>query len=546
MIEVALRPLQIPCRLDYADDVVAAVSRNLTEAGIPEEDQPTHLQALIDEWIQSAEPPSGQLLELTKEGIRAGIPGERGVLLASNYKSLFERLAETISVTRVPGLISQAPFAGDLALVESMSATQVSLAISQRLGGVPVPWDAAQRLLSALDLKPELDIDAVRDVLESDAEMVNERFADSNAVEAAELVGVNAAELGYPGDCSASLLELFPAIQHFNSAVHVPYLQVLELQCLIVEFFDHPPQYLYEFAPRGLIATEVFSRYSIHTSNPMLNNFKAVEAADPAWARSRSRGQRNTQPAALSSILCSLGEMPYQARRTLAAWIRQWIRHLVGVAEDDPHTFPPGICTAAAVRQVFDFVAQANTETAGILEQRLIDSLASPLYEPGEGWRERGVGDSVNAANVPRRKLGDCDFQNTAQRTVVAFEPHGGRLSESYLEGHVKSLERVMKVRSDEWAGVADPAEWTAQIIFIAHGFDLSDTSPRELEILGVNVVIEFRTYKEFIGEVSDQLPQGALEASMDVHFFGALDRQQTPQAVRDKVANVLGISLQA
>ena len=70
---------------------------------------------------------------------------------------------------------------------------------------------------------------------------------------------------------------------------------------------------------------------------------------------------------------------------------------------------------------------------------------ACALCAPGgRGWRSHGIGDSVNASNVSRRKIGDAEFQHATEKTVVAYESHAGRLTDVYVDGHVETLRRVI------------------------------------------------------------------------------------------------------
>ncbi len=89
------------------------------------------------------------------------------------------------------------------------------------------------------------------------------------------------------------------------------------------------------------------------------------------------------------------------------------------------------------------FVQAGNTSTSGIVEQRYVDAVTTTLHPEGQPWKSRGVGDSVNATNLSCRKLGDCDFQDTAGRTVAAYEAHGGMLTKAYVDKHLATLQRV-------------------------------------------------------------------------------------------------------
>src|SRR3546814_11849064 len=64
---------------------------------------------------------------------------------------------------------------------------------------------------------------------------------------------------------------------------------------------------------------------------------------------------------------------------------------------------------------IFAAIAEGNTATTGIAEQRLVDCYGVHRHPREEGWSPRGLGDSVFAPNLPRRKCGDCEFERATQ-----------------------------------------------------------------------------------------------------------------------------------
>jgi hypothetical protein len=512
---------------------------------VPPDDRSAHLAVLVDEWGDSGLAPGGSLLAVIKVAIEAGMPTTEGSLLARRYEQLLRSLAEeNLDLGHALGLISQAPFGYHLAAVERMSATQVARVLTERLGGAFVSWQACQKLLSVLGLRPHLEWDPVETLLEKDRLAALGRFADTDPVSAAELVGVVATRLGFPGECAALLQVLVPSLD--PDELQFPYLQAIEFQGVITRFFDHPPQFLYEFAPRGRVATNVFDRYPpalVPTANPILNNFKAIEAVDSAWARSRS-----VQAHALAGLLGGMASMPHPARRELAEWIRQWVRHVVGLLDSGFAAFPAGVASGnGMVSKVIDFVSAANTGTFGIAEQRLVDALSVLKHPDRDGWRSRGVGDAVNAPNLARAKVGDSDFQDTAGRRITGYEPHGGRLTTPYLAAHHRSLSRSIERRAErEMSAIADPVDWSVGVVFVAHQFSFDPTQPLKAVMHGVETVTTFTTFADLARDVTAIASSNDLQDSIEQHFFAALNRRQTPQAVRERVADALGITLVA
>lgn len=97
-----------------------------------------------------------------------------------------------------------------------------------------------------------------------------------------------------------------------------------------------------------------------------------------------------------------------------------------------PVPLPTDLTAEDIERVVFFDIADNETYTQGVLEQRIVDGLALLAFS-GEGWRPKGIGDSVNASNLSRRKLGDVEFTNVDGRTAIALEAHGGQLSINYV-----------------------------------------------------------------------------------------------------------------
>ena len=162
---------------------------------------------------------------------------------------------------------------------------------------------------------------------------------------------------------------------------------------------------------------------------------------------------------ALFEIIDGLEQLGFAARKDLSAWIRRWLHRVVrltrGVAQTVPD--PP---SEEEVESVIAAVAAGAIQTFGVLEQRLTDVLALSAHPLADGWRSHGIGDSVNASNVSRRKVGDAEFQQATAKTVVAYESHAGRLTDVYVDGHVETLRRVIPLRAEEWERVAPRGEW--------------------------------------------------------------------------------------
>jgi hypothetical protein len=181
-------------------------------------------------------------------------------------------------------------------------------------------------------------------------------------------------------------------------------------------------------------------------------------------------------------------------------------------------------------------VAASGTNTKGIIEQRLVDALTATKHS-GPEWRPRGLGDSVNAANTPRRKLGDCEFQDVSNRLVEAYEAHAGHLSEVYLRNHLASLKGVIRSRlDDEWLSISEPSEWTVNVTFVAHSTDVGWTF--DVQIEGVRIRLHLVTYDELIAGIEPG--KSAFRSAFHQWVVDVLNQARTPQAVRDKVLDII------
>jgi hypothetical protein len=194
------------------------------------------------------------------------------------------------------------------------------------------------------------------------------------------------------------------------------------------------------------------------------------------------------------------------------------------------------VATPGHVTQVLAAVGANETQTFGVIEQRLTDAVTTILHRRDEGWQSHGVGDSVNASNLSRRKIGDCEFQTSEPRpTVVAYEAHAGRLSGVYVDRHLQSLRRIIPLRAEGWERSAPREEWTLKIVFLAHNIEGAEARVAEISGYRVEVVVE--TYSKFC---QDAPPSHVLLPAYEEHVVTRLNQIGTPQSVRNRYIGIV------
>ena len=180
-------------------------------------------------------------------------------------------------------------------------------------------------------------------------------------------------------------------------------------------------------------------------------------------------------------------------------------------------------------------IANGPTGTLGILEQRALSAVSACLHSEREGWRARGLSDPVNATNLSKRKLGDFDFQHAGQLRVTAYAAHAGELSSIYVESHLRTVRRVLPLRTEEWQGIADPADWSVCLNFVSHR--LGGNLPHDFGPPGHAITLRYLTFSEFFASLRPTTAQ--LNAIMQGMHRGVAE-ERTPRPVRERYRELL------
>lgn len=534
----AVRTLLLPIDPDREKHAVKAVSRYLTNAGVAESDHAAVVRLELSRWRDDGSP-SSRLRHIVSEALQAG-DLTRGSEVAREYFSIHRELTSSflLSFEEARGLLSHLRLALHMLEHERMSCAQVARVIEARRRGARHTWQQIEEMCRRFTKLPRIDLDEVTRLHARDTSEEADRFADANLADEIALIARAGADLGFPEPLEEPL-RAFVEPEPAGSL-----LIVLHFATIIAEYYDHPLSATYELSPRGEVVRLLKTYHPSYeaSENPFLNVAKGVPALDTAWAWGRKPSLRS-RTYGLVRLLEGLERMGFAARRELATWLRQWLLRIEGRLSERVRQVP-GVTSEDQVKRLLDFVMSSNTQTHGIVEQRLVDALTEFTHPRDGGWFARGIGDSVNASNVGRRKLGDCEYEHPRNHRVYAYEAHGGRLASVYVEGHLRSLGAVLASRRDDLAAVAQPDLWELRICFVAHELASLDEVAAHRTIGEFEVAIEFIDYKELVSRAEETTNDGdlysALIGPINARVIGPLNEPWTPQHVRDRVLAVI------
>jgi hypothetical protein len=528
------RSLLLPVAVDRETEAINAAITTLDGFGVTEVDRPDWLKLYRDAWRSQPDQPDANFRLIVEAAIRAG-DTDYGERLAREYFSLHSGLRATfeLSTNEASAFLSHSVLVGRLSDRQRMSSAQIAKLLTQRDTRVGFSRQSVEKLVTKLATKRSFERDDVERVFLEDTSLEENQLADSDLVDASKTVGRIANDLGIYSNIGDYLLVL----ANLNDVSrYSPYIQILHYQCTIAEFFDHALTDIYEFSPRSNRVRWLVEQYPdalVNAANPFLNNAKSVERLNMGWARSKMRQDRYPGACALVEILTALENLGFAARRELASWIRIWIHRVMRYARPLQSIVPDRL-DQQQIDLLINRISGGETGTAGIIEQRLVDATTSVLHARADGWIPRGLGDAVNATNVSKKKVGDCDFQNPATRSVVAYEAHGGPLTEVYLQGHVQTLPKALLPRQEEWSGFSDPSEWSIEIQFIAH--EIHAQVPDPIIIDGTRVSFRLRTYQELEAECAGL----DLIDSFESLVTNPLNEKRTPTRARDRLLELI------
>lgn len=469
-------------------------------------------------------------------------PGERGTVRSDACQRLSKAYFDCVkavmqedglTVDEARGVVSQSGAVIAAAIEEQQSAARIRHNLSKAGVSIGKSYRVPKVIMSAIGHPVDLSVAEVRKTFEDDAEAEPDLLADLSVEESIDYIGEIAKELGCSVDLAAPL-----KVVACSDQMHDPYLVVLHYQLTTAVKYDSLLIDLYEFSPRSERVAWITRQYNEAgleaRSNPYLNNFKSVELLTASWANTK-QGYRFAAHALVELVETLDGLAPLQ-RQTLGSLIRGLLHRIIRISGTDPATaLRLPMLRVDQVRAVSAYVSPENTSTLGIVEQRYVDAVTLAEKRAIGEWRSpRGLGDSVNASNLSRKKFGDIEFKHNADPRIVAYEAHGGVLTGGYVQDHLSSLPYVLDFRRAELEDRAAIEDWRLEVIFIAHQFrgDL----PAESDVAGLPVTISYKTYADFAPEVVNE----ALVETFNEVFVPRINEIQTPHRVRQAVHEVV------
>ena len=527
-----LRALQLPLEYEPEGCAEEAAADALANMGVSRSEQATALEEDTKNWEDHGKCPDrlARVIDSILERCAGSVIG----VLPGWYVKTHQKLVQhgEISARSARHLLSSARLAAHLIDREQMSCAQAARVLSAPLGENTYTWQQIQTLCAELGIPvPEMTNSIVERLYRADSEEQTSRFADSTHEVEREQLTRHATELGFNAD-PEDVLDRFMR-SDFDPAMRI----ISHYMLTVSEFYDHPPSITYEFKPRGQASTFLQDKHPTYSASgsAILNVAKGVPSLDDNWAWGRKRGRRS-DALTLSALFRGLERMPYPARREFASWLRQWIVRTYERDRVEPVPLDSLESGDEALRFI-EALTVSETHTSGVVEQRLVDALTGVSHSD-EDWLPRGLSDSVNAANLPRRKMGDCEYRHRKDAAICAYEATAGRLTIAYVQGHQRSLERVIEQRTGDLEAHANPSYWDISVTFVAHEPGGSDF--QSVNLCGYQVRTDAITYRDLLEQVRRMNPaEDLLVAKTNALLIAPLNSASVPQTTRDRVNEI-------
>jgi hypothetical protein len=508
--------LLIPCDLSQQAKLLDWFETELAGLGASDSERASWLRAQLSHWSASGEA-SKPFKELIQRAIyvRSRAPKifmfadaeDDAVLLNASseisrhyfvvHANLMKRFLFSFDEARE--FLSYAAYLIALATNQAMSASEISRVLGSRDTRFRLRWRAVRYVLERAKVAPVMEPNAFEQVFADQAASEPDLLADLTLEGTLGFAAETAAHLGGSEAIGKHLRVLL------LESVHNPYICILHYQLMTLSFCDHAVTFAYEFSPRGQTAAFLTNRYNKSgisvAKNAFLNNAKALLRFDKEWVDGRSKNR--AAAAALSAVLNALEGMAPLSKRELARTLLAILYRKLRISREKTKGGLPARLQEFKkenVEALLTALGAAGSSTSGIAEQRLVDCFGVTQH-PRDGWVPRGLGDSVFAASLFRRKLGDAEFVNVKSDPpqLVGYESHGGHLSKIYVDDHFETFTRVLEKRISEFENVAPLANWRFLVIFVSHTFEngLPPVVPIITSSGPIDVTAQYLTFAE-------------------------------------------------
>jgi hypothetical protein len=243
----------LPLKPEQLTAGIRSVADGAITEGLSFEESVLKIGYEFDEWLDGS---NQRLLPFGLETLLKGAdwPAINGRSRYDCYKSLVAKLSDKFEITRRDAavILSQLPLMLSMARDFRASSARIVNLVRHPDGRTSTNWKMVELILREFGIKNELDRDKVAELLAADKEDSSRELADSTVESLLEMLTAQAAGLDLGPNFQDGLRSLFSPR---NGVSFVPYLQTLLYIAVIDHFFDHAPEYVYTFKPRGEVAT---------------------------------------------------------------------------------------------------------------------------------------------------------------------------------------------------------------------------------------------------------------------------------------------------
>ena len=473
-----------------AERVAQYYAQAPSATSIPVEEIAGRFSEMWGLWLDGSQGPSKELKDIVSAAVSVD---ESMSHLATDYFKLEAKLEEKQYMTRshAIALIGCAPLIRTLVKEQHLGLDRIRTILN-----VPAAtFDAINSVLSSIRIKSTYDPADIPRIHAADVEDVAALFGDTSPEEA-DATFRNL--LGFFSRCDA----LGSDVIELGMIGFEPYLFFLYFELLTLETTDRfPGRAVYECSPRSTSVKSLWnSMYHPTQENPYLNNAKSVYSLDSAWAETKLSNQTGNGSLMLADAFDILAELPYTTRRRVAHVIRCY---LILIANERQKITPLAPACPKTIEYFIKSVAESNSLTRGVLDQRLVDFLTRVLH-PETDWFARGLGSSVNETNAAGRKYGDEEYLDLNSRKVIkAYEAHGGSLRDEYVQAHINSLHETVRYHQGAAKQRSEVYEMSVGVTYVAHDVSrLEKFRNGHLEnIEGVPFTFRFITFNDLVQE---------------------------------------------